>query len=63
MIYSYVLNCCDQQLLYNYVTILNEDIGVEYDTFYIYQDLKIKNGEVKMIFDVMLRTAKTPVNF
>jgi hypothetical protein len=41
---------------YDYVTILNGNIGVEYDASYIYKDLKIKNGEVKMILDVMLYT-------
>jgi hypothetical protein len=45
---------------YNTVTILNGDIGIEYDASYIHKDLKIKNGEVKMIFDVMLYTDGNP---
>ncbi|MDR1334237.1 MAG: hypothetical protein LBJ71_03400 [Holosporaceae bacterium] len=36
------------------LTILNGNIGTEYDASYIHKDLKIKNGEVKMIFEVML---------
>jgi hypothetical protein len=41
---------------YNFVTILNGDVGIEYDASYIHKDLKIRNGEVKMILDVMLWT-------
>jgi hypothetical protein len=39
---------------YNYITVLNGDIDTEYDAASIHKDLKIKNGEVKMILDVML---------
>jgi hypothetical protein len=45
---------------YNYVTVLNGDIGTEYNASSIYKDLKIKNGEVKMILDVMLWTDSKP---
>ncbi|MDR1334234.1 MAG: hypothetical protein LBJ71_03385, partial [Holosporaceae bacterium] len=45
---------------YDYVTILNGNIGTEYDASYIHKDLKIKNGEVKMILNVMLQADSQP---